>query len=39
VKQHAPPALSGQIDSLVAGEGQGGIASTIGGMFGKTEAQ
>jgi hypothetical protein len=39
LKQHAPPALSGQIDSLVSGgEGQAGasgIASKIGGMFGK----
>lgn len=39
LKQHAPPALSGQIDSLVAGaEGEGGaagIASKLGGMFDK----
>lgn len=39
-KERAPAGLSGQIDSLVAGgEGanRGGIASRIGGMFGKTE--
>lgn len=36
LKEHAPAGLSGQIDSLVGGasSGSGGIASTIGGMFG-----
>jgi hypothetical protein len=36
LKERAPAGLSGQIDSLVGGEGggSGGIASSLGGMFG-----
>ena len=35
LKERAPAGLSGQIDSLVGGEGAnpGGIASSVGGMF------
>jgi hypothetical protein len=37
LKQHAPPALSGQIDSLMAGgEGQGAGATASGLAFGAT---
>jgi hypothetical protein len=42
LKEHAPAGLSGQIDSLVGGEGSGtgSIASSIGGMLGgKKESQ
>ncbi|MGH7313514.1 MAG: hypothetical protein ACREJV_10095 [Candidatus Rokuibacteriota bacterium] len=34
LKERAPAGLSGQIDSLVSGGGEGGIASRVGGMFG-----
>jgi hypothetical protein len=42
LKERAPAGLSGQIDSLVGGEGSGagGIGSSIGGMLGgKKESQ
>jgi hypothetical protein len=37
LKERAPAGISGQIDSLVQGGegGVGGIASSVGGMFGK----